>query len=313
MTSQIGPALAAACTAALFVRLIAPPRKRLAGRIGPYASLGRSRLGTGHATAEVVSLVTVDERSVATRVFGPTAREIAGRLAGIVDATDNERLTLRLRQAGIAETDSVQHRIRQLCGAVGGLALGTFLGLIVFGSISGTLLMMLAFGFPGATMERNRITRAIDERRGRMRTEVYTVAHLVAVHLRTGHGPVEAVRSVATRGHGPVATELREALGWMGGGVVPQEAYTRLAATTPEPSAARLYRLLAASAQSGGDVASSLLAIGEGLRAERRDEIARSAVKRRTAMLVPLLLLIAPVMMLFVAAALPSLVVGPIR
>lgn len=151
---------------------------------------------------------------------------------------------------------------------------------------------------------------AIDGRRARMRVELYTVAQLLAVYTRTGHGPVEAVREVTRRGRGPVVGELTEALGWISGGTAPRLAYERLADMTAEPAAARLYRTLAAAAHSGGDIAKALLAFGDDLRNERAEEVARSAIRRRSAMLVPLLLLVAPVMLLFVAAALPHLVFG---
>ena len=104
--------------------------------------------------------------------------------------------------------------------------------------------------------------------------------------------------------------ELREGLSWISGGMSPQRAYDKLSESTPEPAAGRLYRLLSASARSGGDIAAALLAVADDLRAERREELARGAVKRRTAMLLPLLLFIAPVMVIFVGAALPALVLG---
>jgi hypothetical protein len=52
------------------------------------------------------------------------------------------------------------------------------------------------------------------------------------------------------------------------------------------------------------------LAFADDLRAERSEEIARRAIRRRSAMLVPLLVLVAPVMLLFVAAALPHVIFG---
>ncbi len=93
-------------------------------------------------------------------------------------------------------------------------------------------------------------------------------------------------------------------------GLAPHLAYERLAESTAEPAAARLYRLLAVSVRSGGDVVGPLMAISSEIRTEQRDALARASVKRRTLMIVPLLLLVAPVMVLFVAAALPSLVFG---
>ena len=51
-------------------------------------------------------------------------------------------------------------------------------------------------------------------------------------------------------------------------------------------------------------------ALSEDLRDARRDEMRRTATKRRAAMLVPTIAVLAPIMLLFVAAPLPSIVFG---
>lgn len=302
--------MAAALAVMAGCAVVFPPRRALAGRLRPYAALSRSRLGTGYADVSVVALTAIDDRSPFRRVLEPVVERLAAGLSRLLDAADGETLALRLHQAGIRDTEPEQYRMRQLGFTVGGVALGAVVGMVAFGTVGMTALLIGCFGFPGATIQRNRVERAITVRRERLRTEAYTVAQLVAVHVRSGHGPVDAVRSVCELGRGPMVAELREALSWIGGGMSPQRAYDKLAEATPEPAAGRLYRLLSASARSGGDVAGSLLAVADDLRVERREELARGAVKRRTAMLLPLLLFIAPVMVLFVGAALPSLVLG---
>ena len=299
-----------AVLAASTVRLGLPPPRQLSVRLRPYAGLLRSRLGTGYADLSIIRATESEPASTLLRIFGPSLRHAAQRFASLVDAGPDEQLSLRLRQAGFGDVDPVQHRIRQLAWGVSGVLLGGLVGAVLLKSLFGTLFMMLCLGFPAATLQRGRVERAISARRALMRTEVYTVAQLLAVHLRTGHGPVEAVRALCDRGRGPVVGELRDALSWISSGVTPAKSYQRLAETTAEPTAARLYRLLAASAQSGSDVSRALLAVADDVRAERRDELARRAVRQRTAMLVPLLLLIAPVMILFVGAAIPSMVLG---
>jgi tight adherence protein C len=303
-------AASAAVTAMIAVRMIAPPRRALAQRLGPYAALSRSRLGTGYADVSVVSLAVIDDRSPVGRVLGPIVDRCAQVLSRLIDAAAADTVATRLRHAGFGEVGPEQYRIRQLAFTVAGVGFGTALGAAVFRSVPMTLLLIGCFGFPAATVQRNRLERAIRDRTARMRSESYTVAQLIAVHIRSGHGPVDAVRSVCALGRGAVIEELRDALGWISGGMSPQRAYDKLAEATPEPAAARLYRLLSASARSGGDIGDALLAVGADLRSERREELARWAVKRRTAMLLPLLLFIAPVMVLFVGAALPALVVG---
>jgi tight adherence protein C len=306
--------LVAACLAAVAVmassRIAVPPRRALQTRLRPYASLHRVRLGTGYPDPSIVDVTRRPPASAVVEVFGPMLARAARALSTVVDAGDSDAIERRLRQAGIEPASAEQHRMRQLGHATAGVAVGVCLGLVVFRSGPMTLLMAACLGFPAATVQRNRVSRAIDHRRERMRSEVYTVAHLLAVLIRTGHGPVDAVRSVSAVGRGPVVEELREALGWISGGTSPQRAWDKLAEATPEPTAARLYRLLSASARGGGDLARPLLAVADDLRAERREQLARAAVRRRTAMLLPLLGLIAPVMVLFIGAALPSLVLG---
>lgn len=310
ITLSLLASLLAAVTAAAVARVLFSPRRLLAPRLRPYAALSRSRLGTGYADLSVVQLAIVDDRSAIGRVLGPMLERLASGLSRLVDAADAETVATRLRHAGFQSIDPEQYRMRQLASTVAGVALAVVMGGLMFGSVPMTLLLICCFGFPAATLQRNRVERAIRERRERMRSESYTVAQLIAVHIRSGHGPVDAVRSVCALGRGPVIEELREALRWISGGTSPQRAYEKLAEATPEPAAARLYRLLSSSARSGGDIADALLAVGTDLRSERREELARWAVRRRTAMLLPLLLFIAPVMVLFVGAALPALVMG---
>ncbi len=294
---------------ALVVRLLVPPRRSLADRVRPYAGLMGTRLGTGYSAAAVRHAVGRDAKT-AVGGFGGLLETLSRRLSALIDRGDDETLALRLRQAGFADIGPPQYRMRQLVLTTMGILTGAALGAGLLGSVGGALLLMVCFGLPASVMQRNRVQRAIDARRSIMRSEVYTVAQLLAVHLRTGRGPVEAVRSVTGRGRGPVVAELREGLTWVAGGVPPADAYRRLSEVTPEPAVARLYRLLGASANSGGEVGAALLALADDLRSSTREDLERRSVRRRTAMLVPLLLLIAPVMLWFVAAAIPFLLFG---
>lgn len=309
MSAALLASLFAAVFAGMISRAIVAPRRLLAGRIRPYAALSRSRLGTGYADVSVATLTRHDDRTAVGRVFGPLLAQWAEQLGALVDAADHDTLRRRLRNAGFADTDPAQYRMRQLAHTVGGVVFGVTVGLIV-NSVSLALLFMVCLGFFGATYQRSRLTSATEKRAARMRSEVYTVAQLLAVRLRTGSGPVDSVRSVCQLARGPVVAELGEAVTWISSGVGAQRAYDKLAEATDEPAAARLYRLLAASSNSGGDIASSLLSVAEDLRLERKQNLARSAVKRRTAMLVPLLLFITPVMILFVAVPLLPMIFG---
>ncbi len=310
MSLTIWAALGAAVLVVAVLELVMPPRRRLGARIAPYVALARPRLGAGPMDLSVLAATSVDDRPAIARVFQPVVDrwfDLAGR---VVDVADDETIRRRLAHAGVVDVDADQYRLRQVIDAAIGVAVGCAFGLVVLGSLAGTLVFAVLIGFPAATRQRNALERATRERTAAMRAEIATVAQLLAVHTRTGAGSVEAVRAVASAGCGPVSAELRQALGWISGGTSPVRAYDKLAEATAEPVAARLYRVLSGSARSGADVSAGLLAVAADVRDERRDEVARLAVRRRTAMLLPLLLFIAPVMVLFVAAALPSLVFG---
>jgi pilus assembly protein TadC len=136
------------------------------------------------------------------------------------------------------------------------------------------------------------------------------VTQLLAMHLRTGAGPVQATQRIVDRGRGAVVEELEAVLASVRNGMSEAEAFRRAAEVTPEPGAARTYRLFAAGAERGVDLAGGLRALSEDLRDARRDELRRTATKRRAAMLVPTIAVLAPIMLLFVAAPLPSIVFG---
>ena len=155
-----------------------------------------------------------------------------------------------------------------------------------------------------------RLERTIAERANRIRSELYTVNHLLAMHVRTGSGPIQSVQRVVDRGRGVVVEELGSLLVAIRHGVSEAEAFRRAAELTPEPTAARTYQLLAASAERGADLGSSLLALSDDVRDARREQLHKDAVRRRAAMLIPTIAILAPIMLLFIAAPLPSIVLG---
>ena len=88
------------------------------------------------------------------------------------------------------------------------------------------------------------------------------------------------------------------------------DAFRRIAELTPEPSAARTYHLLASGVERGVDLGNALLALSADIRDARREQLHKDAVRRRAAMLVPTIAILAPIMLLFIAAPLPSIVLG---
>lgn len=228
---------------------------------------------------------------------------------------DHTGLRRLLRQAGAthgigADRALAQHLAQRLASAA---ALGLAAGLATraAGATGGAAAAaLLAGAVAGAMRERGRLERLVEQRRERLRIELYTVNQLLALDVRAGAGVQQALDRVGRRGRGIAADEIREALTAARAGMPLAEALRQAARVTPEPAAARTYRLLAKGAEYGVDLAVALRALSEDLRTERGQALERTATRRRAAMLLPIIGLLAPVMLLFIAAPLPSIVFG---
>ena len=232
------------------------------------------------------------------------------RVSATIESRRDDDIALALRQAGIGELSPDDVRVRQVArvgvGALGG-------GMAVALTLHAPALVLaaaVAGGIWGGTRERSRVDRAIARRNARLRQELYTVNQLLAMHLRTGAGPIQAVQRVVARGRGVLVSELAEILTWIGAGMSEGDAYRRAAELSAERSAARTYHLLASGVERGGDLSGGLLALSTDLRDARREQLHKDAVRRRAAMLVPTIGILAPIMLLFIAAPLPSIVLG---
>ena len=299
-------ALAAAVAAGCLARSVVRQPTALAARVQPYTAPARSRLGT--IRPERLSDSAQVDRSGLALVFGPFIRSLANGLGQLIDASGSVPPELRLRQAGV--TMSVeQYRTRQLAYTAGAIAAGAFTGLVLSRRAGTVILLAAAAGLWGATRWRARLDKLITRRRDRMRSELYTVCQLFAIYLRTGDTPSGAVDRLIRRSQGEVIAELKEASAQIRTGSTASLVFEHLTATTPEPSAARLYRLLSSTWTAGGD-ADGLLALADDMRASRREDLSRLMTKRQTAMALPLVMVIGPILILFVAAAIPHIVFG---
>jgi tight adherence protein C len=303
------PALLVASTlsalaAVLMIRWVAPPRPRLAGRVRPY---GATRI-TG---------VSIDQQvpvgSALKVLAGVALAPVVRRIGQLVDRDGGAGAGLRLRQAGlypgVDDRQAVEaFRIRQLevgFGYVVGAVLASFALEL---NTSRALILCLLAAVVAAARQRGAIDRAIRRRQDLMRIEIYTVNQLLAMRVRAGGGVVHAVQQIVARGQGEVVSELAEGLRLHRAGVRAGEAFQRLAATTPEPACARTYSLLATSEERGADLAGALLELSEDVRETRREAMRRAATRRRAAMLIPIIGILAPVMLLFVGAPLPRII-----
>lgn len=298
--------LAATVTAlgvGLVVRLVIPPPRRLHSRVNPYLSPTLSSVGRSGSGGPVRS------------VFGPIVREMADWVGARLDRSGAGAALLRLRQAGWFRGFSEErmigaYRITQLKSLAIGVGLALMVGQLLGLSLTQRLLLLSLGAVVGATRTRGRLEKAIEARRERMKVEIYTINQLLAMRVRAGGGVIQAVRATVDRGSGEVVSEMEEALRLHRSGWRAPDAFRRLAELTPEPFCSRTYRLLASAEERGADLAGALLALSEDVRETRRESIKRTATKRRAAMLVPTIAILAPVLILFVAAPLPYLITG---
>jgi tight adherence protein C len=304
-------ALLAGVSVAAGASTIVRPTARLSRRVRPYSTVSRSMLGA----VPTLSWTHGEEAANTSlgRLFGPLLATLAGRVGEFIEATSEAQLAKKIAQAGlfssVGERQRIQeYRIRQFATAVAGAVGAGAVGLLLDRPTLMVLLLAVTGFIGGAAYWRGRIDRAIEERRARMEIELYTVNQQLALRVRIGGGVITAVRQLVAIGRGAVVDELRESTRLIRGGMPASQAFRRIADTTPEPHAARLYQLLASSEERGSDLAEALLAMSEEIREDRRTALRRLATKRRAAMLVPIVGLMAPIMILFVAAPLPWIV-----
>ncbi len=296
--------LAAGLTATatvLMLQVVAPPPRRLRDRLAPFlrptpATVGRRATG------------------ILDSVFGPVVRDVADWIGALVDR-DGAVNVARIRQAGwfggLEGSEMIHaYRLRQLKAMASGVAIA-LLGGLTIGASWPVRLVLVGLGLvAGVGRVRGSLERSIEDRRETMKIEVYTVNQLLAMRVRSGAGVIQAVSATVDRGSGEVVAELAEALRLHRSGWRASDAFRRIAELTPEPFCSRTYRLLASADERGADLASALLALSEDVRETRRESIKRAATKRRAAMLVPTVAVLAPVLILFVAAPLPYLITG---
>lgn len=287
--------------AAMLMAMVVPPPRRLHDRVYPYLQ------------PTLVGVARPSQSGVLRKVFGPLISSTANWLGGVLDRSGQEVVFIRLRHSGwfrgMSEGEMVaSYRMMQLRSLGSWVILALAGGQIVQASLSTRLALLVLGLIVGATRTKGRLEKAVESRREQMRVEIYTVNQLLAMRVRSGGGVIQAVKAIVARGSGGVIGELEEALrlhraGWQG-----PDAFRRIAELSPEPFCSRTYRLLAMAEEKGGALADALLALSEDVRESRREAVKRMGTRRRAAMLVPTIAILAPVLILFVVAPLPYLI-----
>jgi tight adherence protein C len=288
------------------------PYERLAGRLRAYATPARVRLTRPADVRAVARQGPALGDATLRRLFGPIVERVLHGFGRLVAVSSPEHLALRLRQAGLypelGELERVQEfRVRSFARSASFSAGFGLLGLLVQGP-----LFMVVFGGLGFVLgvlnARGRIDKAVSARRERMRSELYTINQLIAMRTRVGGGVVDAIRHVVIRGQGAFIDELAEVLRLYESGVPLSATLERAARLTSEPEAARTYAVLATAQERGADLGEALLDLSRDLRAARREELQREASRRRLLMVIPIVVILAPIVLLFIGAPIPQII-----
>lgn len=290
------------------------PYGRLAGRVRPYTTVSRARLTRPADVGGTAQPGPTFGDATLRRLFQPMFDRALASFGRLISASSTDRLALRLRQSGLypelGDVARVQEfRIRSFARTVGwATALGLF-GLIIEGPTFMAVFAVLGFAY-GVLSARGRIDKAVTERRERMRGELYTINQLIAMRTRVGGGVADAIRHVVIRGNGAFVDELAEVLRLHESGVAMSAALERAASLTSEPEAARTYSVLATAQERGADLGEALLDLSRDLRAARREELQRDASRRRLLMVIPIVVILAPIVLLFIGGPIPQIIFG---
>jgi hypothetical protein len=298
-------ALAGALTVGSLTAQLVRPLRPLAPRLRPYTEVARGRLGLPPDSSPEPILFGEAIR----RILGPLAEIMAGYILRLFRLGDIEAIDLKLRQAGHPMTIETYRR-RHIAWAVASPLCLLLAALYLQASAPAMILVVLLGAAAGLRKMPAYLKAETAKRCDRMRNDLYTIAQLLAVRVQARSTLLTALRDIVVRGNGPVIEDLNRALNLIAVGYGDEAAFRLLDKETPEPAAGIFYRFLASAATASIDLPPALLQRATEMKNERREEIERTSIKRTTAMLVPNLLIMAPVMILFMAAPLPSLVFG---
>jgi tight adherence protein C len=297
-------ALFGAAAVAVFGLRAAHPPRAPGARISLYLEAPRAHLG-GSGSREIGPLLPGE---AARRVLGPLASRAFSVAARLVRALPPEEIEARLRQAGMAMTVEAYRREQLLW------LLGTPLAMGAAGALTGHAAYVAVFFlgglFAGARRLPERVRAETKRRNERLRAHLPAVAAALAMKIDSNKSLVVALSELVSQGSGPVVEDLGRAVHLMNAGYGEAGAFGLIAAEASEPAATRFYKFLAAATTGGLDLSKALLDQANELRAQRREEVERSAARRQMSLVVPNLLFMAPVLFIFLLAPLPLLLFG---
>ena len=298
----------AAVIASFVVFRIAPPLPKLSRRLAPYDTVSRVRLGAQVSTQGTNYEASFESKFFMAEYFKPLYQYLNKALLNIFSFEDSKALSLKLKQAGM-QINVESYRTKILRNIFAGIALGIILGASLK-NVTALLFFPAVIAFAGYSKSKATVDKKIEHRKQLIRSELYTINQLLALHIRTGSGVTQALTNISRRTTGMVSQEISNVLSRVRSGMALEESLYLESQETPEPHAVRTFKLLAASSTRGVDLTQGLLDLAKDLRRSLREEVKANGAKRRAAMLLPTIGILAPIMLLFVAAPIPNIILG---
>ena len=242
-------------------------------------------------------------------MLGPLAQSVTARFARVVRTKNTEDIALELRQAG-ATFDLQAYRRSGPVLVSRGAGGPRPRRVCSWAPRSWPSPVLLA----GAAIGPRRMPshlRSLKRRRAqRVRSDLPTIAVMLAAKTpiprasswRSGRSPRSGPARWWTTSSGPCQL--------IDSGYGARAAFELASVEAVDPAAARIYRLVATATTGGIDLPAALIELAGELRAQRREEVERTAAKRQLAMTGPIVAFTVPVIALFLIVPTTALLHG---
>jgi tight adherence protein C len=277
----------------------------LVGEVATYPARQKERslkraADYGHTKIRATDLERLRFRE---RVLAPMAARFASIPLKLSPRTSVESVQTKLMAAGLSQKLTPQAFLAIKGGAlVGGLTLG-FLLPALFGTITGAIFMVPAFGMMGFLGCDSFLTMRVRARREAVRAELPDALDLLAVSVEAGLGFDGAIAKLTDHMDGALVDEFAITMGEIRIGESRQIALKKMAERVPAPELAAFVRAVVQAEQLG-------ISLGRILRVQAADSrLRRQAAAEEKAMKAPIKMLFPTVIFIFPAMFL--VILGP--
>ncbi|MFZ1881809.1 MAG: type II secretion system F family protein [Gaiellaceae bacterium] len=274
----------------------------LVGEVATYPARQKERslkraADYGHTKIRATDLERLRFRE---RVLAPMAARFASIPLKLSPRTSVESVQTKLMAAGLSQKLTPQAFLAIKGGAlVGGLTLG-FLLPALFGTITGAIFMVPAFGMMGFLGCDSFLTMRIRARREAVRAELPDALDLLAVSVEAGLGFDGAIAKLTDHMDGALVDEFAITMGEIRIGESRQVALKKMAERVPAPELAAFVRAVVQAEQLGISLGRILRVQAADSRLRRQAAAEEKAMKAPIKMLFPTVLFIFPAMFLVI-------------